>query len=221
MPKIIVDCHLRTTACWGRVKYFSCIQTRIMKRIILIAIIILRKSLVRRLKWSATIDINTELTQLPHIEENPIHPAVAWNRVLEFLLLYWKFPMMLIQHSVEIWLAVWHSVNSIERFGWYRKIMRRQLWILTCPIRFCDVLPLTLFLWVTIGLLWETGEPMIKMNTFWCSIVKLRLSLIHCINALCSPYFSMHSTRTVSSVYKSSSTFRRWHVIAQCLKFQF
>ena len=32
-----------------------------------------------------------------------------WNN----LLMYWKFPMKLLQHSVEIWLAVRHSEESI------------------------------------------------------------------------------------------------------------
>ena len=54
---------------------------------------------------------------------------------LELYVLVLEIPMMHIQHSVEIWLVVQHSDKSIcKLIGWYCKIMRRQLWTLTCPI---------------------------------------------------------------------------------------
>ena len=106
-----------------------------MKRIMLIAIIILRKSLVRRLKWSATIDINTELTQLPHIEENPIHPAVAWNRALEFSSIVLEIPND--AYTKLSWNLIGCSQSVKNAASWLvniGKIMRRHLWTLTCPI---------------------------------------------------------------------------------------
>ena len=32
--------------------------------------------------------------------------------ILGHILMYWKSPMMLIQHSVKVWLAVQHTVKS-------------------------------------------------------------------------------------------------------------
>ena len=60
------------------------------------------------------------------------------NRVCEhwdYILMYKKFPNMLIQHSLKICLVVQNSVKKYcKLIGCFWKMMRKQLWTLTCPI---------------------------------------------------------------------------------------
>ena len=66
------------------------------------------------------------------------HVCYVSNRVCEYrshLLMYWKIPMMLIQHSVKILIGC--STLSQEYrnlIGWHWIMIRRQLWTLTCLI---------------------------------------------------------------------------------------
>ena len=59
----------------------------------------------------------------------------CWN----YFLLYWKLPVM---HSIAYTTLSQNLIGCstlsqeyCNLIGWYWKIMRRQLWILTCPIR--------------------------------------------------------------------------------------
>ena len=59
-----------------------------------------------------------------------------WN----YHLLYWKFPMTHIQHSVEIWLVVQHSVQSTASWLVYiLDINEKANWKLSCPIIFLQL----------------------------------------------------------------------------------